>query len=85
MLGLWINNSLTTNAKRKVMAVNSEYTFNTHDDGDTMFFVIVNMVQTDTHTGCSSIKSKLEDMKTSHFKNDIPKANPNISEWMNEI
>ena len=41
MLGLWINNTLTTDAKRKLMTFNYVNTFNTQDDGDTMFFDIV--------------------------------------------
>ena len=78
MLGLWIKNSLTTDSKRKLRAFNYAYTLNAQDDGATMFFVIVKMVQPDTHSGCSDIKYKLENMKMSHFKHDIPKANLQI-------
>ena len=85
MLGLWIKDSLTTYDKRKLRAFRSAYTFNTQDDGDAMFFAILKMVRPDTCAGCSDIKSNLENTKMSHFKNDIPKANLNITEWMNEI
>ena len=67
MLGLWIKNSLTTNAKRKSMDFKSAYTFNTQYDGFARFFVIVKMVRHDTHAGCSYIKSKLENMNMSHL------------------
>ena len=43
------------------------------------------MVRPDTCVGCSDIKSKLEKMKMSHSKHDIPKANLKIVECMNEI
>ena len=85
MLGLWIKNSLPTDNKRKLRYLNSAYTFNNQDDGAAMFFVIVKMVRPDTRAGCSDTKSNLENMKISHFKNDITKANLQISEWMNYI
>ena len=50
-----------------------------------MFFVIVKVVQPDTRAWCLDIKSKLENMKMSHFKNNITKADLQITEWMNEI
>ena len=50
-----------------------------------MFFVVVKMVRPDTHSGCSYIKSKLENMKMSQFKHDIPKENLQIAERMNYI
>ena len=50
MLGLWIKNSMTTNSKCKLRAFNYAYTLNAQDDGATMFFVIVKMVQNLIHT-----------------------------------
>ena len=50
-----------------------------------MFFVIVKIVQPDTHVGWSDINSKLENMNTSQFKQDTTKYNLNIEKWMNEI
>ena len=85
MLGLWIKNYLTTNAKRKLRAFKSTYTFNAQDDGAAIFLVIVKMVQPDTRAGCSDIKYNPENMNMSHFKHDTPKANLQISEWINEI
>ena len=85
MLGLWIKNPLTTNAKRKLMDLNFTYTFNAQDDGVAMFFVIVKMVQPDTREGWSDIKYKLEHTNMYHFKHDIPKSNLKIAEWMNDI
>ena len=75
MLGLCINNSLTTNDKRKLRAYKSSYTFNAQDDGDEMFFVIVKFLQPDTCARLSDIKFKLENMKMFHLKNYIPKSN----------
>ena len=43
------------------------------------------MIQLDTCAGCSDIKYKLENMKVSHSKHEIPKANLHITEWMNDI
>ena len=39
MLGLWVKNSLTTYAKRKLSALMTAYTFNTQDDGTTLFLL----------------------------------------------
>ena len=50
-----------------------------------MFFVILKMVWPDTHAGWSDIKSKLENMKMFQFKHDIPKANMQIVEHINDI
>ena len=50
-----------------------------------MLFVIEKMVRPDTHTVCSDIESKLENVKMSPFKHDIPKSNLNIVKWMEEI
>ena len=44
MIGLWINNSLTANAKRKLRAFKYAYSFNSKDYGATMFLVIVKIV-----------------------------------------
>ena len=51
MIGLWIKTFLTTNVKCKLRALNYAFTFNAKDDRAAMFFVIVKMVQPDTHTG----------------------------------
>ena len=74
-LGLCIKDYLKTDAKRKLRAFRSEYTFNNQDDGAVIFFVILKMVRPDTHTGCSDIKYNLEKMKMSNFKYDTPKTN----------
>ena len=50
-----------------------------------MFFVIVKIVLPDTRAGWSDVKYKLLKMKMYQFKHDIPKANMQISEWVNEI
>ena len=42
-------------------------------------------VQADTRKGCSDIKYKPEKMKMYHFKHEIPKANLQITECMDEI
>ena len=49
ILGLWINNYLTTGAKQKLKYFNSAYNFNAQDDGAEMFFVIVKMVKPCSH------------------------------------
>ena len=85
MLCIWIKKSLTTNANRKLRALKYAYNFNAQDDGATMLFVTVKMVRLDTRTGCSDIKSKPENTKMPHLKNDTPKTNLHISEWMNDI
>ena len=85
MLGIWIKNSLTTASKRKLMDFNYSYTFNSETDVAKMSFVILKMVRPDTRSEWSDIKSKLENMKMSHFKYEIPKSNLQIAEWMNEI
>ena len=59
MIGLWINNSLTTDDKRKLRAFRTAYTFNNQYDGAAMFFVILKMVRPDTREGCSDINTKL--------------------------
>ena len=78
IIGLFMKNYITTDAKRKLRAFRSEYTFNTQDDGSEMLFVVLKMVQPDTCAGCSGIKCKLENMKMSQFKHDIPKSNLHI-------
>ena len=85
MLGLWINNSLTTDAKHKLKAFKSSYTFKAKYDGATILFVVVKNVLPGTHARFSDIKSDLENMKVSHFKHDTPKANLHILLWMNDI
>ena len=52
MLGLWINNSLTTDYNCKLRDSKSEYILNAQYDGSEMLFVILKMVLPDTHTGC---------------------------------
>ena len=67
------------------MTFSTTYTFNTQDDGDAIFFVIVKMVRSDTYAGLSEIKYKLDNMNTYPFKHDIPRANLQIAEWMKDI
>ena len=85
MLDLWIKNYFTTDAKVKFRDFRSAYTFNTQYDVSIIFFVIVKTVQPETRAGWSDSKSKLENIKMSCLKHDIPKANMHIVEWMNEI
>ena len=85
ILGLWIKISLTIDVKIKLRDFKFTYTFNAQYDGAAMFFVIVKMVLPNTCTGCSEIKSNLENMNIYHFKHDTPKANRKISECMNDI
>ena len=59
MIGLWINNYLITDAKRKFRDFNSTYIFNFQVDGSAMSFFILEMVRPGTHIGCSDIKSNL--------------------------
>ena len=80
MLVLYIKNSLATDSKRKLRAFNYVYTFNAQDGGAAMLFIIVKMMRPDSRSGCSDINYKLENMKISHFNNDIPKANLHIAE-----
>ena len=79
MLGLCIMNSLTTDSKRKLRAFKYESTFNTQYDGAAILIIIVKMVRPDTREGCSYIKYKLENMKMSQLKYDIPKSNLQIA------
>ena len=80
MLGIRTKNSMTTYDKRKLRAFKSVYNLNAQYDGAVMFFVIVKRTRPDTCAGCSDIKYNLENMKISHFKNYIPKANLQIAE-----
>ena len=48
MIGICINNLLTTDAKQKLKALSTAYNLSNKYDGDGMFFVIVKMVQPDT-------------------------------------
>ena len=50
-----------------------------------MLFVIVKKLHPDTRAECSDIKPKLKNMKRFHFKNEIPKPNLHIVEWINKI
>ena len=50
-----------------------------------MSFFIVEPIRPDTCAGLSDIKYKLENMKVSHFKHEIPKANLQTVKWRNEI
>ena len=43
------------------------------------------MVYPDTCAGLSDIKTKIETINISQFKQDTPKANLQIEEWMNDI
>ena len=79
----WVENPSDANLKLKDSR--SAYTFNTQYYGTAILFFIVKMVRPDTHAGCSTIKSKLENTNIPEFKYDIPKANLNITECMNEI
>ena len=85
ILGLCIKNFLTTDVNLKLRYFGNSYTFNTQDDGAAIFFVIFKMVQPDTRAGLSDLKSNLDNMKMYQFKNDDPRANLHISEWMNDI
>ena len=85
MLGLWINNYLTIEAKRRLRALQTSNTFNNQYGGDVRFFVIVKMVIPDTRAGCSDTKKKIETTKMSQLEHDISQASLQIIEWMNEI
>ena len=50
-----------------------------------MLFSIAQMVQYDTHAGCSDIKTNLVTMNIPQFNHEIPRSNLHIVEWMNEI
>ena len=75
ILSLWNKNLLATDAKHKLRAYKTSYSYNSQDDGAVMFFVIVKMVHPDTLSSCSDINTKLEKMKLSHLKHDIPREN----------
>ena len=79
MLGLYIKNSLTTDANCKIRDFKSAYTFNAQDDGAAMFFVVVKMVQPDTRAQFSDIKYNLGNINMSHFKHYTPKLNLQIA------
>ena len=85
MLGLWRNNPLTNDAKRKLRYFKSSYNFNAQYDVATTLFVIVKMLRPDTRARCSDIKYKLENMKMYHLKHDTHKANLQIKEQINYI
>ena len=72
ILSIWINNSLTNNAKQKLRVFRFAYSFKTQYNGSGMFYAIVRMVQPDTRAGFSDINSKLKNMKMYQFKHDIP-------------
>ena len=79
IIGLRINKYLTTDDKINLRAFKSAYTFNSQYYGATICFVIVKIVRPNTHSGCSDIKSKLDNMNMSQFKDDNPKVNLKIS------
>ena len=60
IIGPRINNSLANDSKRKLRDFRSAYTFNTHDNGSAIFFVILKIVRRDTNAGFSDINSKME-------------------------
>ena len=62
ILVLWINNSLTTEDKLKLRAFRTSCTFNNQYDRSTMFSFVVKILPLDTRSGCSDIKTKLEDV-----------------------
>ena len=65
MLDIWINKSMTTDAKLKLRAFGSAYTFNTQYCGADMLFFFVKIVQPDTRAGLSDINFKLYNMNMS--------------------
>ena len=81
VLGLWIKNYLTTNAKHKIRDFESAYTFNDQYDGAATIFVILKIVQPDTLTGWSDIQYNLEILRCP-ISNMTP---PNPNYVMNEI
>ena len=85
MLGLCTKNFLTANDKRKLRDFKSAYNFNAQYYGVAIFFVIVKMMRPDTRVGFSDTNYNLENMKISNFKNNTPKSNLKIAEWMNYI
>ena len=85
MLELWVKNFLATDAKWMWRAFRTAYTFNTQYDGAGIIFVIVKMVRPDTHAGWSDIKYKPDTTNMSQFKHNIPRANQQILEVMNNI
>ena len=85
ILGLWIKKFLTTETKRKLSTFSYANTFKTQDDGAAMSFVIVKMVWSETCAVCLDIKSKVENMNMSQFKQDAPKDNMQIAKWTHEI
>ena len=50
-----------------------------------MLFFISQIVCPDTCTGCSDTKKNMDTTRMSQFKNNIPKAYPQITYWMNNI
>ena len=79
MIVLWINKFLANDSKHKLRAFRTAYTFDDQDYGVAMLFVIIKMVRPDTRSVFSDIKSKLETMKMSLFKTNIPISNLHIS------
>ena len=63
----------------------TSYAFNGQYDGATTFFVIVKMVNHDTCTGLSDIKTNMDTRDMSQFKHDIHKTNIQIAECINYI
>ena len=85
MLILLTRNSLTTDVKYKLREFNTLYALNRKYDGRAILFVILKMVHPDTCAVSSDINTELDTMKMSHFKQDYPKANLHIVEWMINI
>ena len=79
VLGIWIDKSLTTYAKRKLRAFRSAYNFNNQYYGSAIIFVIVKKVPPDIWAGFLDIISKLDNMKMSQFKHNTPKSNLKIA------
>ena len=73
ILSLWIRNFITTDAIHKVSAYKTSYAYNIQYYGATLFFVIVKLVFYDTSIGLSYKNTKLDTMKLSWFKHNIPK------------
>ena len=71
---LWIRNSLNTDGNRNGRSFNDSYTLYSQDYGATMFFVVLNMVLSDTLAGRSDIKTKPDNIKMSELKKYTYKA-----------
>ena len=72
MIILYIKNSLTTDAKRKLGAYKTSYAYRRKYYRAAMLFVIWKMAHPNTCASWSDIKKNMETMKLSKFKNDTP-------------